>query len=79
VSYARADTIAVINPATGATLASETVVQDQLATIALAPGTYTVKATPATPPSNVAPTSFTQTVTIPAGMTVRQDFFVSEP
>jgi len=70
-----ADTIAVINPATSATVASETVGPGQLATIALAPGTCTVEATPATPVSNLGPTSMEQTVTIPAGMTVRQDFF----
>ena len=70
-----ADTITVINPATEATVASETVGPDQLATIVLAPGTYTVEATPATPVSNLGPTSMEQTVTIPAGMTVRQDFF----
>jgi hypothetical protein len=75
----QADTITVINPATSATVASETVGQGQLATIVLAPGTYTVEATPATPVSNLGPTSTGQTVTIPAGMTVRQDFFASVP
>jgi len=73
--YLEADTVTVINPATEATVASETVGPDQLATIVLAPGTYTVEATPAAPVSNLGPTSMEQTVTIPAGMTVRQDFF----
>jgi hypothetical protein len=67
--------VVVINPATSATVASETVGPGQLATIALAPGTCTVEATPATPMSNLGPTNVEQTVTIPAGMTVRQDFF----
>jgi hypothetical protein len=73
--YLEADTVTVINPATGVTVASQTVGPHQLATIVLAPGTYTVQATPGTPVSNLGPTSIEQTVTIPAGMTVRQDFF----
>jgi hypothetical protein len=75
-----AGTISVINPATGATVASADVVRGQLATIALTPGTYTIEGTDSDAHSNgIAMNAGPQTVTIPAGMTVRQDIFVSVP
>lgn len=75
-----AGTISVVNPATGATVVNADVVQGQLATIPLAPGTYTIEGTDSDAHSNgIAMRAGPQTVTIPAGMTVRQDIFVSVP
>ena len=74
-----AGTISVVNP-TGATVASADVVQGQLATIPLAPGTYTIDGTDLDAHQNgIAMKTAPQTVTIPAGTTVRQDIFVSVP
>jgi hypothetical protein len=74
-----ADTVTVIDPATRMEVASATVGQGQLAVIPLAPGTYEVQAAPASPVSNLARTTSDQTVTIPAGMSVRQDFIAAVP
>jgi len=71
-----ADTITVTDPATGATVASETVGQGELARIPLASGTYTVRATPA---GSLRATIGQRTVRIPAATTVRQDFFADVP
>jgi hypothetical protein len=71
-----ADTITIIDTATGATVATETVGQGELASIPVAPGTYTVRATP---PGNLRPTIAQRTVTIAAATTVRQDFFADVP
>jgi hypothetical protein len=65
-----AGTITVIDPATGATVASATVAQGQLATIPLAPGTYTIEGTDADAarePGDMPLKTGPQTVTIPAG------------
>ena len=75
-----AGTIAVISPTTGATVARATVASGQLATIPLAPGSYTIEGTFADATVNGVPIqSAPQTVTIPAGMTVRQDVGASVP
>jgi hypothetical protein len=67
-------TITIVNPATGATVASTTVATGKLATFPLAPGTYTIDGTLANATSGGAVMrTRPQTVTIPAGMTVRQD------
>jgi hypothetical protein len=71
-----ADTITVTDPTTGATVASETVGQGELASIPLASGTYTVRATPA---GSLRATISQRTVTIPGATTVRQDFFADVP
>ena len=69
-----AGTITIVNPATGATVASATVAAGKLATFPLAPGTYTIDGTLANASSGAAPMrTRPQTVTITAGMTVRQD------
>jgi hypothetical protein len=75
-----AGTIAVINRASGATAASVNVAQGHLASIPLAPGTYTITGTDADATSNsVAMKTRPQAVTIRAGITVRQDIFVDVP
>jgi hypothetical protein len=74
-----ADTITVIEPTTGMTVGSATVGEGQLAVIPLAPGTYEVQAAPATPVSNLGPPTTDKTVTIPAGMSVREDFIAAVP
>jgi hypothetical protein len=74
-----ADTVTVIDPASGMTMGSATVGQGQLAVIPLPPGTYTIRAAPATPVNNLAPRTSDQTVTIPAGMSVREDFIAAVP
>jgi len=71
-----ADTITVTDRATGATVATETVGQGELASIPLASGTYTVRATPA---GSLRATISQRTVTIPGATTVRQDFFADVP
>jgi hypothetical protein len=74
-----AGTIAVIDPASGATLASATVAKGRLATIPLAPGTYTIDGTVAGATVNGVPMKSSLSVTIPAGRTVRQDIVASVP
>lgn len=70
----------MINRASGATVASVNVAQGELATIPLAPGSYTITATDADATFNgVAMRTRPQAVRIVAGMTVRQDVFVAVP
>jgi hypothetical protein len=80
-----AGTITVVDPASGATVASVTIANGQLATIPLAPGTYTINGTFSDARTGTSPTDpgtpmqSSTSVTIPAGMTVRQDLAVSVP
>lgn len=60
-------------------MASATVAQGQLATIPLAPGTYTIEGADAdavSEPGDVPLKTGPQTVTILAGVTVRQDLYL---
>ncbi len=76
---AEAGTIVVIDPASGATVASATVASGQLATIPLAPGTYKVDGTFANATVNGASMTSSLSITIPADMTVRDDIVASVP
>lgn len=67
-------TVTVIDTTTGKVIASQTVVNGQLARIPLRPGTYTVQGTVANALVNGQPIStLSRTVTITAGTVVRQD------
>lgn len=67
-------TITVTSPTTGTVIASDSVVSGQLATIPLAPGTYTMQGTFDNAFSNgQAIMTPQQSVTIVAGYTIRQD------
>jgi hypothetical protein len=68
-----AGTIAVTDATSGAIVATETVVEGQLARIQLPAGTYTITGTFANASSNNHMQSLPQTVTILSGQTVRQD------
>jgi hypothetical protein len=69
-----AGTITVTSPTTGAVVASDNVANGQLATVPLAPGTYTITGTFAHAFVNNQPIeTLPLQVTIPAGDTVRQD------
>ena len=69
-----AGTITVASPTTGTVVASDNVVNGQLATIPLTPGTYTITGTFANAFVNNQPIeTLPLQVTIPAGDTVRQD------
>ena len=69
-----AGTITVRDPDSGSVVATQTVTSGHLATIPLAPGTYTVEGTFGDAIINGQPgRSFPKTVQIPAGKTVRQD------
>ncbi len=71
-------TITVTSSATGAVVASDNVAYGQLATIPLAPGTYTIHGTFADAFSNDQPIEAQpRQVTIVAGYTVRQDVVAS--
>ena len=70
-------TIAVTDVITGETIARVTVARGQLATIPLAPGSYSVEGTCADARSNGLPMRSHESVTIPSGTTVRQDLTVS--
>ena len=70
-------TIAVTDVITGETVARVTVARGQLATIPLAPGSYSIEGTCADALSNGLPRRSQESVTIPPGMTVRQDLTVS--
>jgi hypothetical protein len=73
-------TITVTSPTTGAVIASDSVASGQLATIPLAPGTYTIQGTFGNAFSNdQAIETPPQQVTIAAGYTVRQDVVASIP
>jgi hypothetical protein len=74
-----AGTIAVIDPASGATVASAGVAKGHLARIPLAPGTYTIDGTFADATINGVPMTSSRSVTIPAGSTVRQDVAADVP
>ncbi len=73
-------TITVTSATTGAVVASDSVASGKLATIPLAPGTYTIVGTFGDATSNSQPIGTPpQQVTITAGHTVRQDIVVSIP
>ncbi len=73
-------TITVTSSSTGAIVASDSVASGQLATIPLAPGTYTIQGTFGNAFSNgQAMRTPQQQVTIAAGYTVRQDVVVNIP
>jgi hypothetical protein len=73
-----AGTITVRSPTTGEVIASENVANGQLATIPLAPGTYTIAGTFAHAFVNGQPIeTLPRQVIIPAGDTVRQDVVAS--
>jgi len=75
-----AGTITVRDPANGAIVASQTMTRGHLATIPLAPGTYTIQGTFGDATINGQQgESFPQTVEIPPGKTVRQDVFLNVP
>lgn len=74
-----AGTIVVLDPASGATVASATIATGKLATIPLAPGTYTIDGTFADATVNGAEMTSSSSVTITAGETVRQDIVASVP
>jgi hypothetical protein len=74
-----AGTIAVIDQASGATVASATITKGHLATIPLAPGTYTIDGTFADATVNGVPIKSSLSITIPAATTVRQDIVASVP
>ncbi len=75
-----AGTITVREPAGGAIVASQTVTAGHLATIPLAPGTYTLEGTFGEATINSqAGKSFPTTVQIPPGKIVRQDVFLDVP
>lgn len=75
-----AGTITLTDPVSGAILARESVAAGQLATIPLPAGTYTILGTFANAISNGQHMqSLPESVTIPAGETVRQDVSVSIP
>src|ERR1019366_3018350 len=74
-----AGVIAVLDPASGATVASAMVANGHLATIPLAPGTYTIDGTFADATVDGVSMKSSLSVTIPAGRTVRQDIVASVP
>lgn len=75
-----AGTVTVRDPANGSIVAAQTITRGHLATIALAPGTYTIQGTFANATINSQPgESFPTTVEIPAGKTIRQDVFLNVP
>lgn len=75
-----AGTITVTDAATGAIVATQTVAEDQLARIDLAPGTYTISGTFADASTNVDDIGATpQTIVVPSGKTVRQDITADVP
>jgi hypothetical protein len=73
-----AGTIMVMNAATGATVATQTVVRGRLAAIPLPPGTYSVRGTFGEANTNgVHPQSFPVTVQIESGKTLRRDLVLN--
>ncbi len=73
-------TVTVRDPADGSIVATQTVARGQLASIPLAPGTYTIQGTFGEATINGrAAESFPRTVEIPPGKTVRQDVFLNVP
>lgn len=72
--------VTVRDPAGGSIVASQTVTLGHLATIPLAPGTYTIQGTFGNATINGQPgESFPTTVEVQAGKTVRQDVFLNVP
>lgn len=71
-----AGTIAVTDVMTGETVATVTVARGQLATIPLAPGSYRIDGTCTDALSNGVPRRTRGSVTVPPGMTVRQDLAI---
>lgn len=75
-----AGTVEVVDPQSGAVIASATVAEGRLATFPLAPGSYTVEGSLANGTSGGEPMrTRPQTVTIAAGQSVRQDTTVDVP
>jgi len=75
-----AGTVTVRDPANGAIVASQTVTRRHLATIPLAPGTYSIQGTFGDATINEHPgESFPTTIQILPGQTVRQDVFLNVP
>jgi hypothetical protein len=73
-------TITVREAATGTVVATQTVAAGDLATIPLAPGSYTIQGTFGNATINEHPgESFPKTVQIEAGRTIRQDVFLNVP
>ena len=72
--------VTVRDPANGVVVASQTVTRGHLATIPLAPGTYSIQGTFGDATTNEHPgESFPTTVQILPGQTVRQDVFLNVP
>ncbi len=72
--------VTVRDPANGVVVASQTVIRGHLATIPLAPGTYSIQGTFGNATINEHPAeSFPATVQILPGHTVRQDVFLNVP
>jgi hypothetical protein len=71
-----AGTVEVLDPTTGAVIATQTVTLGHFVEIPLPPGVYTIARTPAEEASLLIET---YTVAIPAGYNVRQDFVIPAP
>ncbi|HEX3510600.1 MAG TPA: hypothetical protein VHT27_05810 [Solirubrobacteraceae bacterium] len=65
--------------ASGAVIASGTSTEGRFVRLALAPGSYTIRGTFTGATVNEAHPVHTQSVVIPSGETVRQDFFLDIP
>lgn len=72
-------TITITDPATGAVIATSTVVAGQLATFPLPPGTYTISGTFDDVIGNGQRAQTSATVSIPGGEIVRQDVTLAVP
>jgi hypothetical protein len=73
-----AGTVEVTN-AGGVLVATQTSTQDHFVEIALSPGSYTIRGTFLNATINGAHPTKTESVVIPAGDSVRQDFFLDIP
>jgi hypothetical protein len=74
-----AGTITITDPASDAVIATAHVANGQLATIPLAPGTYTITGTFADATFNGQDGQASASVTIPGGEIIRQDVAINIP
>ncbi|HEV3046613.1 MAG TPA: carboxypeptidase-like regulatory domain-containing protein [Solirubrobacteraceae bacterium] len=74
-----AGTVEVLDPATGAVLATQTSGEGAFVRIPLPAGPYTIRGTFLDATTNGAHPTITQSVSIPAGYSVRQDFVLAVP
>jgi hypothetical protein len=75
----QAGTVEVSNPATGAVVATQTSADGKFAEIPLPAGSYTIVGTFLDDTDNGGHPKVSESVTIPPGHTVRQDFFLNVP